>query len=99
MRGRELVRAGACLVGTLPEASALEVFAGPTRRSAGRLPLRGTANLGGIRPAGLAYCPERRLLAVSNRQGGSIHLVAIRPKGMDSPARSGSRRPVVVGVR
>jgi len=97
--GREVVRAGACLVGTLPEGSALEVFAGRSRRLAGRLSLRGIANLGGIRPAGLAYCPERGLLAVSNRQGGSVHLVAIRPKGSDPALRPGPQRAVVAGVR
>ena len=97
--GREVVRAGAALVGTVPEASALEVFAGPARRSAGRLPLRGTANLGGIRPSGLAYCPERQLLAVSNRQGGSVHLVAIRAHGPGSAGTPGKGRPVVVGAR
>jgi hypothetical protein len=44
------------------------------------LPLRGPANLGTVRPTGLAYSPERKLLAVANRSGG-IHLVAVRNSG------------------
>ncbi len=69
------------LVETRPDASSLEVVVAPTRKRLGLLPIRGTANLGGIRPAGLAYSAERDLLAVSNRQGGSVHLIAIRPAG------------------
>jgi glycerol-3-phosphate acyltransferase PlsY len=42
------------------------------------LALRGRANLASTRPLGLAYCPERGLLAVSNRSGGSLHLVTLR---------------------
>ena len=41
------------------------------------LPLKGRANLAGTRPLGLAYDAERRLLAVANRSGGSIHLIAL----------------------
>ncbi|MBX6311781.1 MAG: glycerol-3-phosphate 1-O-acyltransferase PlsY [Isosphaeraceae bacterium] len=65
------------LISTLPEGSALEVVHATGRRPLGRLPLRGPANLGTVRPTGLAYAPERSLLAVANRSGG-IHLVAIR---------------------
>ena len=43
-----------------------------------RLPLKGRANLASTRPLGLAYDPNRALLAVANRSGGSIHLVALR---------------------
>ena len=75
---------GSFLVGLVPEGSALEVLQAATRRPLGRLPLRGAGNLGGIRPSGLAYSADRGLLAVSNRQGGSVHLIAIRPK--DGPA-------------
>ena len=42
-----------------------------------RLPLKGRANLASTRPLGLAYSPDRTLLAVANRSGGSIHLVAL----------------------
>ncbi len=48
-----------------------------------RLPLLGRANLSATRPLGLAYNPDRGLIAVANRSGGSIHLVTIRPR----PAR------------
>ena len=90
--GREVVRVslpgrrgeGPVLVGLAPGDSALEVER-PARQSLGRLPLRGSANLGGIRPNGLAYSPDRGLLAVSNRQGGSVHLVAIRPSPRRDP--------------
>jgi glycerol-3-phosphate acyltransferase PlsY len=59
--------------------SSLEALPADGGRSIGRLPLRGPGNLGSIRPVGLAYCPERGLLAVANRQGGSVHIVAVRP--------------------
>jgi DNA-binding beta-propeller fold protein YncE len=45
--------------------------------TATRLPLKGRANLAPTRPLGLAYDPVRGLLAVANRSGGSIHLVAL----------------------
>jgi glycerol-3-phosphate acyltransferase PlsY len=45
------------------------------------LPLKGRANLASTRPLGLAYSPERSLLAVANRSGGSVHLVSIRASG------------------
>jgi acyl-phosphate glycerol 3-phosphate acyltransferase len=41
------------------------------------LPLKGRANLASTRPLGLAYGAERKLLAVSNRSGGSIHLISL----------------------
>jgi glycerol-3-phosphate acyltransferase PlsY len=41
------------------------------------LPLMGRANLASTRPLGLAFDPTRGLLAVANRSGGSIHLVAL----------------------
>jgi acyl-phosphate glycerol 3-phosphate acyltransferase len=42
----------------------------------GRLPLTGPFNIGRTRPTGLAYSPERSLLAVSTRSG-SIHLIEL----------------------
>jgi hypothetical protein len=45
------------------------------------LPIKGRANLAATRPLGLAYCADRRLLAVANRSGGSVHLVALRQAG------------------
>ena len=41
------------------------------------LPLKGRANLTATRPLGLAYDSNRGLLAVANRSGGSVHLVAL----------------------
>jgi glycerol-3-phosphate acyltransferase PlsY len=70
------------LASTLPDESGLVI----NRSSAswgetlGVLPLRGPANLGTVRPTGLAYSPERKLLAVANRSGG-IHLVEVRNSG------------------
>ena len=45
----------------------------------GRLPLRGPANLGSVRPTGLAFAPRGLdgLLAVADRSGG-IHLIDLR---------------------
>jgi glycerol-3-phosphate acyltransferase PlsY len=42
----------------------------------GRLPLTGPLNIGRTRPTGLAYSPERGLLAVSTRSG-SIHMIEL----------------------
>lgn len=69
--------APAYVVSSLPDACALEVAHVPTRKPLGRLPLRGPANLGSAIPMGLAYCPERALIAVADRAGG-VHLVALR---------------------
>lgn len=66
------------LISTLPEDSAIEIRRVASSSILGRLPLRGAANLGVIRPTGLAVCPDRNLLAVASRSGG-IHLVAIQP--------------------
>jgi acyl-phosphate glycerol 3-phosphate acyltransferase len=77
---------GSYIIGTLPEGSGLEVIHAARSKSLGRLALRGAGNLGTICPAGIAYSPERRLLAVSNRSGGSVHLVTIQPKDEARPA-------------
>ncbi len=45
-----------------------------------RLPLLGgRAKLSATRPVGLAIAPDRGLIAVANRSGGSVHLIAIKP--------------------
>jgi acyl-phosphate glycerol 3-phosphate acyltransferase len=77
---------------TLPQRSGLEVVNPRSSRSRGRLPLLGQANLVPTRPLGLALCPERGLLAVANRQGGSVHLIALkhpdeRPQGAVASTR------------
>jgi glycerol-3-phosphate acyltransferase PlsY len=70
---------GECLVSTLPHGSGLEVQPTSARVPIGKLALRaGALGLGSTRPIGLAYAPERGLIAVANRSGG-VHLVAIRP--------------------
>jgi glycerol-3-phosphate acyltransferase PlsY len=71
-RGRRVVH-------VLERDSSLEVLPAGGGPSVGQLPLRGVGNLGAIRPVGLAYSPERGLLAVANRQGGSVHLISLRP--------------------
>lgn len=68
---------GPLLVSTVPYGSALQIVHGIERRAIGRLPLRGPLNFGTIIPTGLAYCPDRALLAVADRSGG-VRLVSIR---------------------
>jgi glycerol-3-phosphate acyltransferase PlsY len=65
---------------TVPQDSSLEVLDPDASRRLGRLPIRGTANLGTTRPIGLAFAPRRGLLAVANRQGGSVHLLSVERK-------------------
>ncbi len=56
--------------------SVIELVQNAPFRPLGRLPLTGPLNLGKTRPTGLAYSPERGLLAVSTRSG-SIHLLEL----------------------
>lgn len=67
------------LVAVRAEESAVEVREMASAAMLGRLPLSGAGNLGAIRPSGVAYAPDRGLLAITSRSGG-IHLVAVRPK-------------------
>ncbi|MGE5756673.1 MAG: glycerol-3-phosphate 1-O-acyltransferase PlsY [Planctomycetaceae bacterium] len=68
----------ACLACTLPHGSALALYDLATRRPLGRLPLRGgLLRLSPTRPTGIAFAPERGLLAVANRSGG-VHLIGVR---------------------
>ncbi len=77
---------GGCLACTLPRGSGLIFYDAATRRSLGRLTLRsGAMNLGATRPTGLAFNPDRGLLAVANRSG-SVHLIA-RKSSMSHGAR------------
>ncbi len=67
-----------CLARTLPRDSGLAFHDPSTHRSLGRLTLRsGAMNLSATRPTGLAFNPDRGLLAVANRSGG-VHLIAMR---------------------
>jgi acyl-phosphate glycerol 3-phosphate acyltransferase len=59
--------------------SALEFLQTKPQHEVGRFPLFGPFNLGRTRPTGLAYSPERNLIAVATRTG-SIHVVALRTR-------------------
>ncbi len=65
---------------TLPMGSGVAFLPARSKSAAdlAELPIKGRGNLAATRPMGLAYDPTRALLAVSNRSGGSIHLVALR---------------------
>jgi glycerol-3-phosphate acyltransferase PlsY len=84
------------LAGTCPRDSAIEAVL--TRDggefSLGRLRLRGPLNLGEVKPTGLAWSPERRLLAVAAKSG-AVHLLALTEKTplmVQSTAPGSSRR-------
>ena len=64
------------LVCTRHHDSVLELLQTAPLNSLGRLPLTRTAQPGPNPPTGLAYSPERGLLAVATRSG-SIHLIEI----------------------
>jgi hypothetical protein len=67
------------LVCTRQRDSVLELSQTNPRQSLGHLPLKGPLNLGRTRPTGLAYAPERGLVAVATRSG-SIHIVELVPR-------------------
>jgi hypothetical protein len=68
------------LVCTDPNQSVLELVQSSPRLTLGKLPLRGTLNLGFTKPTALAYAPTRKLLAVSTRSG-AIHVVEVGARG------------------
>jgi glycerol-3-phosphate acyltransferase PlsY len=70
--------------------SVLEVMQNSPLYPLGRLPLTGPFNIGRTRPTGLAYSPERSLLAVSTRSG-SIHLIELAWR---AKSRGGDDRPI-----
>jgi glycerol-3-phosphate acyltransferase PlsY len=59
--------------------SSLEIFRTRPQHEVGRFPLLGPFNLGRTRPTGLAYSPDRNLIAVATRTG-SIHVVELRAR-------------------
>jgi glycerol-3-phosphate acyltransferase PlsY len=84
---------GECLVATLPHDSGLEFSLAEPSRALGRLTLHtGTFGLGTTRPTGLAFSPERGLLAVANRSG-CVHLVALRSV-VETPSESLAAREI-----
>lgn len=65
---------------TLPDSSGLGLL------DRGFLPLRGVLGLAEVVPAGLAYDPVHSRIAVANRAGGGVHLIAVQ-KDPDAIAR------------
>lgn len=65
---------------SLPEESGLEFL------DRGTLTLRGSLGFAQEVPSGLAYDPAHGLLAVANRAGGGVHLIAVQ-KDDEAPAR------------
>ena len=79
---------GECVASTLPHGSGLEVMQVDRGRALGRLTLRaGSLGVATVRPTGLAYSPDRGLIAVANRSGG-VHLVAVRAATTSLASRS-----------
>lgn len=62
------------LAASLPKNSGVGFYDIETIDKLGQLSIRGMANLAETRPLGMALSPERGLLAVANRAGGSVHL-------------------------
>ena len=60
-----------------PDDSTLEVSKMGVSHPFGQFPLRGAANLGAIRPTGIACSNERSLIAVTSRSGG-VHLISVK---------------------
>jgi len=80
-----------CVASTLPRGSGLTVFDAATRRLLGQLPLHaGSLNLSEARPVGLAFSPERGLLAVASR-AGAVHLIAIKTRDRTPPPSARNR--------
>lgn len=73
----DLIEAEGFVFATLPRGSGVAVVPSGGDSPVGTLSIRGAANLGTTRPLGIAYSPERKLLAVSNRAGGSLHLISV----------------------
>jgi acyl-phosphate glycerol 3-phosphate acyltransferase len=67
------------LVYTRPEQSILELVQVTPRCTLGQFPLKGPLNLAGTSPSGLAFSPDRGLLAVTTKPG-AVHLIAIQSR-------------------
>jgi acyl-phosphate glycerol 3-phosphate acyltransferase len=80
------------LVCVAPEESALEVIQTEPQRLLGRFPILGPFNLGGSRPAGLAYSANRQLLAVATKPG-SVHLISVLRNIPSPPSPNVAGRP------
>lgn len=78
------------LLSVPPDDSSLEVHGLASSNPLGRLTLRGSGNLGTIRPTGLSCSRERGLIAVTSRSGG-VHLVSARPKAAEASPEVAAR--------
>ena len=78
--GQSIATRADYLICARQDESTLELVQTSPHASLGRLPLHGSFNLGRTRPTGLAYAPERGLLAVATRSG-AIHLIEVCPHG------------------
>ncbi len=72
-----------------PEESSLDFQKMGSTTTLGQFPLRGSANLGAIRPTGLACSSERSLAAVTSRSG-AVYLLGIDPMPRASAASAAS---------
>jgi glycerol-3-phosphate acyltransferase PlsY len=75
---RDLSPLSGYLVSVQVDESELDVRKLASSASLGTFPLRGSGNLGEIRPTGVACSPERGLIAVTSRSGG-VHMISIQP--------------------
>ena len=85
-RGRQPIPRPDYVVCTRHRDSVVELMQNSPLYPLGRLPLTGPLNMGRTRPTGLAYSPERGLLAVSTRSG-SIHCSSWPGAANDPPHR------------
>ncbi len=69
-------RPASYLVYTRPDDSALELARTAPLEALGQFPLKGPLNFAGTRPSGIAFSPERGLIAVATKPG-TVHLVSI----------------------
>lgn len=70
---------GDCLLGASADGTTLELRTGRRRRTLGTIHLKGgTIGLSSTKPLGVAFSPERKLIAVATRSGG-VHLLAVQP--------------------
>jgi glycerol-3-phosphate acyltransferase PlsY len=71
------------LIYSRPDQSDLALVQVSPRRTIGHFPLKGPFNLGGTRPSGLAFNPQRALLAVATKPG-TVHLIQVSSRlGME----------------
>ena len=67
------------IVYTRPDDSALEVAQASPVQTLGQFPLKGPLNLGGTRPTGIGFSPEKGLIAVATKPG-TVYLISLRSR-------------------